>query len=47
MTPTDYRKGLPELEKLLEVNWNYPEARSVDDEHRRMKVMGFGRAAES
>lgn len=42
MTPTDYRRSLPELEKLLEINWNHPEARSVADERRRMKIMGIG-----
>ncbi|MDF7822670.1 AraC family transcriptional regulator [Pontiellaceae bacterium B12227] len=42
MTPTDYRNSLPELEKLLEINWNHPEARTVDDERRRMKTMTSG-----
>jgi len=41
MTPTDYRKSLPELERLLEVNWENPEARSVDDERRRREAMGL------
>jgi AraC-like DNA-binding protein len=41
MTPSEYRQILPDIEKILKVNWSHPEARSVDDEHRRMKAMGL------
>ena len=39
MAPSAYRASLPELEKMLEVNWLHPEIRSVSDERHRIRTM--------
>ena len=39
MTPSEFRQNLPELEKMMKINWNNPELRSVDDERRRLSKM--------
>ncbi|QBG47005.1 AraC family transcriptional regulator [Verrucomicrobia bacterium S94] len=38
MTPSEYRKSLPELEQILQANWKHPELRSIDDERRRQRI---------
>ena len=35
ITPSEYRRHLPDLNAIMRVNWNYPERRSIADEHQR------------
>jgi AraC family L-rhamnose operon regulatory protein RhaS len=39
MTPSEYRKSLPELNTIMRSNWSHPEWRSVVDEHRRATLI--------
>jgi len=39
MTPSEYRRSVSELDAILRSNWSHPEARSVDDEHRRANLL--------
>ncbi|MDZ8120545.1 AraC family transcriptional regulator [Pontiella agarivorans] len=38
MTPSEYRKSLPELERILQANWKHPELRTMDDERKRRRI---------
>jgi len=39
MTPSQYRRHLPELKAIMQSNWTHPEVRSVADEHRRIRLL--------
>ncbi len=39
MTPSDYRRHLPELDAIMACNWNHPEDRSIADERRRADLI--------
>ncbi len=38
MTPSDYRRHLPQLDAIMANNWSHPEARTIDDELRRAEL---------
>lgn len=38
MTPSNYRKSLPELEASHKANWKHPEIRTMADEQQRRKI---------
>ncbi|HPR82836.1 MAG TPA: AraC family transcriptional regulator [Pontiellaceae bacterium] len=40
MTPTEYRNLLPELDAILQSNWDHPERRSVEEELQRAASFG-------
>ncbi len=37
MTPTEYRQNLKTYDDIMRSNWSHPEARSIDDEQKRVK----------
>lgn len=41
MTPSEYRRLLPQLEAIMKANWEHPEKRSIEDEVERTQRL-FG-----
>lgn len=45
MTPTEYRNFVPELDAIMQSNWDHPEWRTPEEEQRRATVFkGAGKA---
>lgn len=40
ITPSEYRRSVPELDAIIQNNWDHPEWRSLTEEHRRATWIG-------
>lgn len=40
ITPTEYRRSVPELDEIMLKNWDHPEWRSLTEERRRAALIG-------
>lgn len=39
MAPSEYRETASELDEIMEVNWDHPERRSLEEEKKRAEIM--------
>lgn len=40
ITPSEYRRSVPELDAIMKNNWDHPERRSLAEERRRFSTIG-------
>lgn len=40
ITPSEYRRSVPELDAIMQANWDHPEHRDLEEERRRAKLVG-------
>lgn len=42
ITPSEYRRSVPELDAIMQNSWNHPEWRSIAEEKKRAAIFGSG-----